>query len=224
MANDVSKIERLGLADRVRDYYLTDNIRTAKAIAEKLREDGVKISDASVARYLSRVKDDFRAAARQVVYDHVNKELPKDLDALEEMEATCLDWSRMDMPVLIERTADAAAAIAGEVDAWAAIFNSYHFDKNSSTRAALVKDVIKKSLVYISMADEKMENRLKAIKAAASIIELKLRHATGLDADSKGNIIIMDRSSEGPVHEVKPSDRGKDQARVMFTINGGNRG
>lgn len=222
MANEISKIDRLGLASRVKEYFLKDNIRTAKGIAEKLRTDGVKISDASVARYLAKVKDDYRDASRKVVYDHVNRELPKDLNALEELEAQCLEWSRMDMPVLLERTASAAVAIDGELDAWDKMFSAYHYNKDPLTRISLVKEIIKKCLTYISVADEKLDNRLKAIKQAAGIIELKLRHATGLDADSRGNIIIMDRSKDGPVNEVKPGDKGKDQGRVLFSIGGGN--
>lgn len=225
MANEVSKIDRLGLAGRVQKLYLQENIRTAKGIAAKLREDGVQISDASVARYLAKVKDDYRAEARKVVFDHVNREIPKDLEALEELEAMCLEWSRMDMSVLLERTASAAVLIAGEVDNWARTLSHYHLDPNTTPteKTTLVKEIIKKCLAYISMADEKLENRLKAIRQASGIIELKLRHATGLDSDNRGNIIIMDRSKEGPVHEVKPGDRGKDQGRVLFSISGGDR-
>ena len=124
MANTQSKIEKLGLAETVQKL-MKNGVTVAKTIAVILRtEHGVDVSDSSVTRYVSKIKDLISNDAFKTIREHVDKELPKDLDALEEMEKQCLNWAKEDPKELADRLTEATALVAAELDKWVSLFNS----------------------------------------------------------------------------------------------------
>ena len=65
-------------------------------IAEALTADGYKISQPTVSRWIKAHKQKAQGAADRLFQEHVEWELPKDLDALEGMEAQLLHWAGED--------------------------------------------------------------------------------------------------------------------------------
>lgn len=210
MANTLSKIERLGLAETVQKM-LADGITTGKKIARILREEhDADLSDDAVYRYLAKIKDSIRPEAFKIINEHVKKVVPDDLNALEEIESTCLDWSRIAGKEHVERIAAAAIEIAGEIEN----FKSALLD--SKDDAAAVKKIIKECLHYIQLDDRRQDQRLAAMGMAVKIIDLKLRQSGLLGSKGNGQIVIVDRS--GDYYSQKQG--GKD-AYKPFVIEGG---
>lgn len=130
MANELSKIERMGLANEVQDLLASGDYPTATAIAEKLRQThDLDISDSAVQRYVAKVKDAVAPDAARKLREHVNQELPKDLDALEAIQRQAQAW-------WTEAPADTAERLARafvEVDARVEVFASRIRGRSSPT-------------------------------------------------------------------------------------------
>jgi len=93
MGKKLCKIDQLGLSDAVQTLVATGQY-SRKEIAEHLRsKHGIKISNATVGRYLARIKSSAGSKAFQIISDHVDKVVPEDLKALEAMEALTYKWA-----------------------------------------------------------------------------------------------------------------------------------
>jgi len=194
MANTQSKIEKLGHAETVQNL-MKNGITVAKKIAEILRtEYRADVSDSSVTRYVAKIKDQINDDAFKTIRSHVDKELPKDLDALEEMEKQCLDWAKEDPKELADRLTEATALIGGELDSWIQLLNSPV--EQEKDRKNIVKQIVRRAIGYV-LKDARMQaQRIKAMNMATKIIELKLKNAGLLDDETKGRIIIIDSSED----------------------------
>lgn len=211
MANTKSKIERLGLERRVQDL-MRSGVVTGRAIAECLNEElagqghTARLSPAAVNRYLAPLRDTLAADAFRTIRDHVEKVLPTDLQALEDMERQCLAWAAEPVQDQIARIARASVELPGEVGAWVGMLASSSPEK----RGLLIKEIIGRCLEYIMRDGRQQAKRLAAMAEARKVIELKLKHAGLLgDDEGKGRIIIMDRSHEGEVEAVDPGSAAR---------------
>lgn len=61
----------------------------AEELSRRLQSDGINdsVSQPSVARYLKKVREDRAAQTKQIVHEHLKTTIPKDLEALDEIEA-----------------------------------------------------------------------------------------------------------------------------------------
>lgn len=201
MGNDVSKIERLGLAEVVQGY-MRDGVISGRAIAKLLQsEHQVEISAASVNRYLSPLREQLTSDAFKTIREHVDVVIPQDLKALEGMEAQCLAWAQEPIVDQIARIAAAAVDITGEVESWMRAFGQ--LDANDPVQTAgFVKQVIKQALAYVVRDARFQTKRIEAMAMATKIIGIKLANAGLMDGEGQGKIFIMDRSSEGATNLV----------------------
>lgn len=216
MANLLSKIERLGLEERVQEL-LRSGVTMGKRIARILREEeGVRISDSAVNRYLAKVRDTIQTDAFKIVREHVSKEVPKDLDALEELEAQLLAWSRETPQDAADRIAAAGLAVEGEVEKWAGFIRSA---ADAGQRADMVSAIVKTCVGYV-LKDARLQNkRVQAMREVVRIIELKLRHAGLLDDETKGRIVVMQHGENSG--QPGPKDSGASQVRIRMVKGGG---
>lgn len=217
--NQISKIERLGLADRVANIMTDEGITVGREIGRMLRSEGHRISDAAVNRYLSKVGRVASSRAEKIITEHVDKVIPDDLKALEELEALGLKWSREDPIELADRMSGIKAAIDFEVNEWADSITAAANEKNTEKRAAAVKEIIKKCLGYILKDERLQDKRLKAMGSVIKIIELKLSKAGLLKDEGRGRIVIVDRSGDyEPDDPHKPaSEKGRKCMVVKFS-------
>ena len=76
----------------------------------------------------------------------------------------------------------------------------------------VVKAIIAECLELVQEDARSQEQRLKAMRAAVNIIELKLSKAGLLDEDSRGRIVILSRS------EAKPEADTPDTPERKFRL------
>lgn len=203
MANDVSKIERLGLVERVHAMMTDDGITVGREIGRRLRAEGHEISDQAVNRYLAKVGRVATSRAEKIIQEHVDKVVPEDLKALEELELLCLGWSRENPLELADRMAGVVSAIDFEIDAWARMISEAAAEADPDKRKKLIGAIIKRCLEYTNKDARLQDKRIKAMAQVVKIIELKLSKAGLLTDEGKGRIVIVDRSDEYVPHDPK---------------------
>ncbi len=196
MANIQSKVERQGLADTVQNL-MKNGVTTATKIHQILQEEhgADDLSLSSVTRYVAKIKHTISDDAFKTIRDHVEKVVPDDLVALEDMEKQCLDWAKEDPKEAADRLTEAALFIDGELDSWIEIISSLPV-ANEKDRKKRVMQIVRKAIGYV-LKDARLQNkRIQAMTTAIKIIDLKLRQAGLLDDEGRGRIIIIDSSKD----------------------------
>lgn len=185
----MGKIEKGGFSDVIQKL-VADGITTRSAIAQHLREHyNADLSDATVGRFLSRLKSSASSKAFQIISDHVDRVVPEDLKALEAMESLAYQWAMEASIPQARRLAAAASKIKENLSQWRALFLSGQQDED------IVKAIIETCLTYVQEDAREQEQRLKAMRAAVQIIDLKLSKAGLLDDDTKGKIVLLTRQA-----------------------------
>lgn len=195
MANSISKIERLGLAEKVSSLMVDDGIFVGREIGRILRKEGHRISDAAVNRYLAKVGRVSKSRADKIIQDHVDKVVPDDLDALERVESVSLKWFNEEPAEMADRLAEVRSTIDFEVDGWASMI-SRAASSTPTERVKIINTIVKTCLDYILKDERLQEKRLKAAAMAVKVIELKLAKSGMLKDDGRGRIVIVDSSKE----------------------------
>jgi len=212
MANRRTKIEILGLSDRVQQL-VSDGL-SARKIASRLRSENpdIDISDASVVRFVATIKDAAHAEAFDTIRKHVDKTVPDDLKALEEMEAQALSWAREAGADRVDRMASAAGRITGHIELWRQTLSE------TDDTEQVVRKIIKICLLYITREDRLQKQRIDAMNMATKIIDLKLRQAGLLDEEGKSPVVVVDQRTTA---EDLPRDVPHKSGYTPFVIPGG---
>lgn len=207
------KIEKAGLSEVVQGL-VTSGVTTRAAIADILRRDhAADVSDATVGRYLARLKSHAHSKAYQIISDHVDKVVPDDLNALEAMESLSYEWAMEASLPQARRLAIAAGKIRENLDAWRRSLLSEPDDEKA------VKGIIEVCMGYVQEDAREQEQRLKAMRMAANIIELKLSKAGLLNEDTKGKIVLLSRSDAGLDAAEKESANAGLENRPAIRFN-----
>lgn len=197
------KISKHNLGPRIL-HLLTQEGKNSVEIARILTEEGFKISQPTVSRWLSRERESHRDEVRDIVHEHVTKVVPDDMAALEEMERQCLTWSREGPDTAAER-----------ISAWKKIKDSYDHIKRDllsatpDNLAEVMDGFYKQCLNWILEDLENQKQRLSAMREARSIIDTKLKYAGILEGQAGGNIFI------GPAKDNDPPPEDEDQDRTL---------
>ncbi len=213
MANRRTKIEILGLSEDVQA--LVASGLSARRIAARLNNEhpDAEISESTVTRYVARVRKEAQGEAFQKIKDHVDRVVPDDLNALEEMESQSLEWAREAGQDRVERMADAAFEIRGEIDDWINLLVS----SGENEQEATARRIIRRCLSIMTREDRLQQQRNQAMHTAIKIIDLKLRQAGLLDEEGKGRIVIVERTDGDSVLK----DFNKDDGYEGFRVPGG---
>ncbi len=181
-----NKIIRLGL-DKVVEDLITNGHTTSTAISQKLKELGHSVSQPTVSRYLAELKDTRREETKKIVEDHVQKNVPADLDALQMMEAQCLAWAGENNAAFAHRLAK--KHIQDAAPDWInMILGLGSLDAKKSNEA--LENIMDQCLRWVA-DDLRLQNaRIAAMKQASAIIQMKLHFALGESTD--GKIIFLD--------------------------------
>lgn len=214
MANTASKIERMGLADRVSSLMIDDGITVGREIGRILRREGHKISDAAVNRYLTRVGRVAKSRADRIIQEHVDKVVPGDLEALEQVEAVSLKWFQEEPSEMADRLAGVKSAIDFEVDSWAKMLQQATAAGGHAERRQAVKKIVRTCLEYILKDERLQDKRLKAATMAVKVIELKLAKSGMLKDDGRGKIILVNSSDE-----YDPEKPAADKKRKPLVVH-----
>lgn len=202
------KIEKAGLSGVIQEL-VASGVTTRSAVAEVLRRDHqANLSDATVGRFLSRIKSEAHSKAFQIISDHVDKVVPDDLNALEAMEAQSYQWAMEAARPQARRLAEAAGKIRDNLDAWRQMLSMPDDDK-------AVQAIIDTCMGYVQEDAREQDQRLKAMRMAANIIELKLSRAGLLNEDTKGKIVLLSRADAGL--ETRPANDDSSKKIIHFS-------
>lgn len=200
-----NKIIKLGLQKIVEDM-LANGITTSTAIAAALNAQGYSVSQPTVSRYFKEEKEARKAKTQQIVEDHVRTKVPADLDALEKMEAQCLEWASENNDAFACRQANQY------IEAAARQWIDLILRLDGDDRQKAVRLIIQQCMAWTADDIKLQAARIAAMRQASSIIEMKLRFTMGENRD--GGIFFLD------------SDRGdqlvKNNDGRLMVIPGGN--
>jgi predicted transcriptional regulator len=203
-----NKVIQLGIAGKI-EQIIASGIATAKDIAAKLTADGFMISQPTVSRWLREQKENRREATQKIVREHVEKTVPADLDAVEVMEMQCLTWAREDNDEFASRLA--GKRVADHLPVWVDIIMAARVSQYETPEDAdnalnkAVKQIMSQCLGWIADDITLQKSRLSAMRMAAMIIDLKLKHAIGGEGGS--NIWIGGAEPGTPADSQAPSDK-----------------
>jgi hypothetical protein len=97
-----SKIDQLGLAEKVLAMALT---KTSREISAVLRAEGYDISHVAVARYIKGVRQERAEQTKALVQDTIKATVPRDLEVLEHVRDQLDGWRRdegIDLPLRLQ--------------------------------------------------------------------------------------------------------------------------
>lgn len=209
-----SKIEKLGLAERILDF--NKQGWTSEKIADKLKEEGVSIDQSTISRWLKNQRETAQPEAARLVREHVKKTVPADLDALEEMEAKCLEWAREDNLNIAHRLT--AQFIDSHFEQWADIIQKAAIAKQNQDNKYIkdvVRTIMRQCLLWIADDIALQKKAIAAMRMASQIIDLKLRYSGILDGPASGNIFFTDQS---PDSSDEPQLEG--EKKNLFVLKG----
>ncbi len=216
MAKRLTKIEKYGLGGRVVELAFKER-QTDTAIARILSEEsGVSISQPTVTRWLQEKREATKDDVLNLLVDHTHRELPKDLDALEEMQGRLMRWAqetaqetheRIEKEISDEDLIEFAEAVQALPPA------------NQERGRAL--DLVKLFMHRVSDVAVGIYKNRRArtdyMDSARKIITSKLQYAGAMEATTAGNIIIK-------THDRDPGDDGggeKPPVRMTLLRGGG---
>lgn len=210
-----SKIDTLHLAPRI-EALITSGTNTSQTISDALKAEGHNISQPTISRYLKKVRETRTEETQKIVQDHVQKNVPADLDALESIEGQCLEWAQEDNDTFAHRLA--ARHIAAHMSDWVDIIRQYDGEASKDPLQAedAARDAAKgmMALCLTWMADDisLQKKRIAAMRMASIIIDMKLRYAGLIDASKDGNVFILGKDDE--------LDKDPETGRFVVHIGG----
>ncbi len=195
MANLISKIDRLGL-DKLVQELMAEGIIVGRQIAEILREEhDVKISDSAVCRYVAKIKKEVEHDAAATFRDHINREIPKDLESLENIQEQANAWWKEEPADISRRLASKYSKIDEIVDPFLdRLMNADLSDEKERRR--VVKYIFKTCSDFLDEETRLQKKRIQAMKMELDAIKIKLANSGALDTEERGNIIIVDKREQ----------------------------
>ncbi len=196
MGKKVDKITKHNLGPRILQL-LTEKGRNSGQIARILTDEGFKISQPTISRWLSKERETHKDEVKDLVHNHVAKVVPDDLNALEDMEKQCLEWAKEGPDIRSER-----------ISAWPKILDTFNEVKNSLLTAdekefiKAMKAFYQRCLHWIIEDLNNQKDRLSAMREARSIIDTKLKYSGILEGITAGNIFI------GPTKDGEEAKEG----------------
>lgn len=192
--------------------------KTSGQIAEILTSEGFKLSQPTVSRYIKKKRKDIEPTVAEMVQDHVSKTVPKDLEAVETMEACALDWGAEEPETQAERLSAWEKILEG-IEDW---LDRIHDAKVNGPDALekVIKAFAQRCLIWVIEDLDNKKGRMAAMKLASALIELKLKYSGLIDGEGKGSIFIM--TSDGP-KGPSPAPKDKQEGGLTLSLVGGER-
>jgi len=210
MAKRQSKIDKWELGPRIIQMSLKP--MTDAEIARTLKAEGYEISQPTLSRWLKEHRHDATDEVQQILHDHNVKELPKDLEALEEIQRRTRDWAN-EGPRKIAENITLQDRLLKTLPGWQ---KKIDLAVDEKARAKLVKAMIKQCLVLIQEYFDFRKTLLVFMKASQGVIETKLRFSGVIEATERGNIYINYNKDDG-----KGPGHGQDpQGRRIYAVGG----
>ena len=203
------KIDSNGLGPRVLDLHFKDH-ETPTAIQRILRAEGHIISQPTIARWLDKEKEKNGDEVQEILHNHQVKELPKDLNALEEFQALTREWALDEPEQVIDKVSKQERALAA-IPRWRhMILNAL----DEKAQGAAAREIITEALTMVMEYFDDKKRRLSFMKLSMMGIGMKLQHSSVIDSDRSGNIYITTNAhpQDGP---KKPGEKPGRKGAVI---------
>lgn len=217
MAKDrIGYIDLHGLGPRILEMLLDGQKPTE--IARILKAEGHKMSQPTISRWIKKKNATNDLAADKIMEEHVARELPKDLDALEEFQALARDWALEDPDASAEKIAN-QERVQGAMPEWRELILGAPNDKDQSRAMRAILDQV---LRWVFEHYDARLKRIKYMKASMLAIGYKLQHASVIDSTERGQIIIR-YNKQDPTTGTPDDDGKSDRKHKLFSFPGGKR-
>lgn len=204
----VGKIQKHNLGPRIFSL-LTEEGKGSKEIAEILTQEGFKLSQPTVSRWIKQQRDNHRDEVQDIIRKHVTQVLPDDLVALEEMERQCLDWAKEGPDTKAERIG-LWEKVKANFRQWQGILLAISLEVSEKDLKKAMDPIIKQCLNWILEDINIQKERIGAMRMGSSIIDIKLKYAGLLEGSKPGSIYIRPAGSgdePSPDEALGPKDR-----------------
>lgn len=208
-----SVIEKYQLGPRVETLSYREG-KSDTEIARILKAEGFRVSQPTVSRYLRDVKQTAAEEVTGIIQEHLGKELPKDLDVLEKMEALTYAWAMEKDEDVIEQISD-RDWFDGILPVWRKLISGI---TDEESKELAMGSILREALAQVLRFLDIRKRRLYYIKSTRDAIALKLQYSGVIDSDKSGNIVIMtsERKDQGPGSQ----DGGQKPAQGMRLVGG----
>lgn len=212
-----TKIEKHDLGPRIFRMITHDGLNTTQ-VAAALTDQGFAISQPTISRWWKDQRENptIQNEVQELIQEHIKKEIPKDMDALESMEGQCLEWAEEGVADQAERIMVWERVVMA-LDTWAEQIKAAAL-QGEKEKKALAKRLVGQCLKWIIEDRGNQRERLAAMRMAANIVEIKLRFSGVIDGAASGNIYI---GQQGEANDPQPpDDKGQGEERKLFVVRG----
>ena len=206
------KIEKWKLQEQI--LGLAAGGSSARQIAEEMTRQGFPLHESTVARFLTEARKNGAEETQRIVNKHLREHLPKDLEALELMEAILLSWAEEDVDGFARETA-AQGRVEDQVEEWAELFGKAW---DPEEKKNVLRDIMQKIAALTRPVRDQRKGRIDAMKEVRSIIDTKLKYSGVLGGAAQGEIRIYPAGR--PDKEADGEGTGKKEPARIFRIAG----
>lgn len=189
-------IEDRNLGSRILQLYTKEGKHETE-IAEIFKAEGIQISQPTISRWLKRQRNLVSDQVGEIVQEHVKNVVPKDMEALEEMEAACLDWSREGPDEITDRLA-AWPKVREQAIVWANSFMDLAASGQSKKLVEAARGMVHQVVQWVTEDFNAKAEAIKAMRMATNIIDVKLKYSGIIEGAESGNIIVHTKQPEKP--------------------------
>lgn len=212
-----TKIEKHDLGPRIFRMITHDGLNTTE-VAAALTTQGFAISQPTISRWWKDQRENptIQNEVQELIQDHIKKEIPKDMEALESMEGQCLEWAEEGIEDQTERI-KVWERVLMALETWAEQIRTAAL-KGEKEKRALARGFVDQCLKWVIEDRGNQRERLAAMRMAANIVEIKLRFSGVIDGAASGNIYIG-RQGDPDGQQPPDQDGGADE-RKLFLVKG----
>jgi hypothetical protein len=198
--NNLPLVERLGLGDRVWGLASGELTPDGKpmgptAISELLEEEGHELSPKNLSAWIRKQKEKVKEDVRELLNDHLRKNLPADLDALELVEAVSLENAKRQVNFISHDVSVNEKVTRYFLETW--IIQILDAATDQRKLKGITTQIIRQVGDWITERIDWMKVQRDERKVALTAIDMKLRYAAQLHGAGSGNVLIYG-AGEGP--------------------------
>lgn len=218
MANNVTKIERLGLeSDVVRlvNSGITKATAICEALAPRLEDLGEKLTPEAVRSYLRKVRIESQDSAKTIFAKHISDTLPTDLQTLESVQGALFSWFKEAPGARAQRLAEKFSQSDEIVRAFAHMLSGFAA-KSADEQRVTVKEIMGACLAIVAEDEAVQKHKMSLARTLMDVLGIKLGKGKELDRESQGDIIIVRRDDEAGPEEPGRKDGGRERLEFSF--------
>ena len=209
-----SKIDKHELGPEVIDLSFNQG-KSDTDIARILTEKGFAISQSTVSRWLEKKREEHGPKVQEILDKHAEEQAPKDLDAIETMQALAYTWANEEPDTTVDRIT-AQARVLDALPEWR---EKIMHAEGEKAQAACMEAIVKDAAGWVVDDFNTRRARCGYIKTARELIEVKLRYSGAIENEERGKIVIKTRPRD-PEGAPGPEGQGRERKGKVIRFKG----